>query len=169
MKKNQASEETTRAVFINLLMVTLFALMMGGFIWYFNKNEPQIKVTMLETLAEQFGRAVVNAHWQWQAEGRPGRIMLIHYNPQGKEIDRRPVAMSHLGWPRVQPTSEGCGKLFKMVMNVPMEVDGFRLIPEFYDGVMINDNALESKCRFRLSSGSSFDYEIYTGNLKKNT
>lgn len=167
MNKNQASEESNRTLFIKLVVVLLFALIMATLIWHMNKTEPDIKTTMLETLAEQFGRSVVNAHWQWQAEGRPRMIVLVHYNMQGQEVGRRPVAMSHLGWPRVTPTSKGCGELFNMVMNVPMQVEGFRLIPEFYDGVKINDNALESKCRFRLSSGSAFDYEIYTGKLYK--
>ena len=150
-------------------VLVVFVGLMTSFIFYFNENEPDMKKITMEAMADQFTKAVSNAHWQWQAEGRPSIVMVIQYearldnNQDLVEKSRRPIIMSHLGWPRVEPTSKGCGELWQMVLNVPLEVEGFKVIPEFYDGVALTGNALDAKCRFRVSVGPQFDYKIYTG------
>lgn len=173
MEKQTANQERSRSLFINVTVLLVFVGLMVGFILYLYKAEPDIRRIALESLAEQFGTSVTNAHWQWQAEGRPEMIMLIHYerslddDERLVEKDRRPIQMSHLGWPKMQPTSKGCGKLWEMVLNIPLEVDGFRVYPEFYDGIVINDSALTSKCRYRLSTGPYFEYQVYSGQVTK--
>lgn len=173
MDRNQSAQESTRTLFINILILVVFVGLLTSFIFYFNKNEPDLKRVAMETLAEQFTKSVNNAHWQWQAEGRPSLVMVIEYEPRlGNnqdliEKDRRPITMSHLGWPRVEPTSEGCGKLWGMVLDVRLEVEGFKVYPEYFDGVELSGNALDAKCRFRMSVGPQFEYNIYTGQVSK--
>ena len=171
MNRNESGQESTRTLFINIVILVVFVGLLTSFIFYFNKNEPDLKKVTMEALADQFTKSVNNAHWQWQAEGRPSIVMVIQYearldnNQDLVEKSRRPITMSHLGWPRVEPTSEGCGKLWRMVLNVPLEVEGFRVYPEFYDGVALSGNALDGKCRFRVSVGPQFEYKIYTGQV----
>jgi hypothetical protein len=175
MQQNQASQERMRSLFINLTVVVVFVSLMLGFILYFEESKPNIKQVVLESLAIQYAGSVNTAHWQWQGEGRPAIILLVDYAPglaQSNalvEKDRRPIFMSHLGWPQAQPSSQGCEKLWKMVLNTPLEIHGFRIFAEFYDGVKLSDNALDSTCRYRLSVGPYFEYQVYTGQVSKVT
>lgn len=163
MNKRERAEQSQRRLYINIIIVVLFSVLMVTLIVRLNKSEPDTHLKFMNLLAQQFQRSVTNSHWQWQAEGRPEMIMLVHYNDQYMEIDRRPVRMAHFGWPRVEPMSEGCGKLWQMVMNLPQNVDGFRIIPEYYRGELVNGEPVNSRCRFRLSTGPYFDYSIYSG------
>lgn len=165
MQKNQASEERSRSVFINLVVVVVFVSLMLAFILYFNKSSPDLKRLALQGFAEQLAKSTLNAHWQWQNEGRPSRIMQIQYDAQRKEIDRRAVDMSHIGWPTVEPTSVGCATFWDKVLNSPLEIKGFKLYAEYYDGMLLSNNAQASICRFRLSTGPYFDYTVYRGQV----
>jgi hypothetical protein len=173
MQNNQASHERTRRLYINLMVVVVFVSLMLGFIVYFQESTPNIKKVAMENLALQYAESVNIAHWQWQGEGRPGIIMLVDYagglDQSGAlvEKDRRPVFMSHLGWPKVEPSSQGCEQLWHMVLNIPLEINGFKVFAEFYDGVKLSDNALDSRCRYRLSVGPYFEYKVYTGHVSK--
>ena len=165
MKLQEESENNQRKLLMNILVIVAFAALMVFFIVRLYSNEPNLHRQFMLTLAEQFQRTVTNAHWQWQADGRPAMIMLVHYNDAYQETDRRPVKMAHFGWPKTEPTSEGCGKLWQMLLNLPLTVDGFRIIPEYYQGELVNNEPLNSRCRFRLSTGAYFDYHIYSGNV----
>ncbi|GAA0374038.1 hypothetical protein GCM10009092_42830 [Bowmanella denitrificans] len=167
MSDQSVSDNNLQRLMIQIIIVVAFALLMVFFIWYLNDSEDDIKKVSLEMLADEMAEAVVSARWQWEAEGRPARILQIRYNSQGKEVDRRPIAMSHIGWPRVEPNSEGCAALWQSVLNVPLEVESFKVYPEYFDGVAISGKALDSTCRFRLSTGPFFEYRIYTGQVIK--
>lgn len=163
--KNNA--QGSRSIFVNLTVVAVFTALMVGFIMYFYENEPDVKRVALATLADQFSTSATNAHWQWQAEGRPELILLVHYNIKGQETDRRPISMSEQGWPLMEKTSEGCGKLWEMVLNMPLSISGFRVYAEYYDGMQLSGNEVDSKCRYRLSTGPYFEYLVYTGQVNK--
>lgn len=171
MDRLEAGQESARYLLGKIVVLVVFVSIMGGLIFYFNKNEPDIKRMTLISLAEQFSTSVTNAHWQWQAEGRPQIVMLVHYAPrldddqQLIEKDRRPIQMSHLGWPKSSATSEGCGKLWEMVLNMPLSIEGFRVFPEYFAGSEGNEPSRDSRCRFRLSVGPYFDYHINTGRV----
>lgn len=163
------SEQTTnhKAVLINFLIVVIFFVLIASFVWYFNKNEPSIQKTALMTVAESFSTSVTNAHWQWRAEGSPERIMLVDYNRAGQETNRRPVTMSDLGYPRVEPSMDGCKKVWDMILDMPLQLDNFRVRAEFFDGINSGGKILDSKCRFSVTAGAWFDYFIYTGRVQK--
>lgn len=165
MSRQDAADNTLRRMFINISVVLIFASLMASLIIRFNHTEPDLQAQMLKQYGKEFEDSAINAHWQWQAEGRPEMIMLIHYDSNGRERDRRPVRMAHFGWPWVETTSDGCEKLWQMLLNVPMRADGFRVIGEFYRGDLVNNEPLNAKCRYRLSSGLYFDYSIFRGNV----
>lgn len=173
MDRHESAQEGTLSLLHKVIILIVFVTVMTSFIFYFNQNTPDYKRAAMQNLAEQFSTSVTNAHWQWQAEGRPQIVMLVHYEPRlGDENtlvekDRRPIVMSHLGWPRSEPTSEGCAKLWQMVLSMPLEVEGFKVYAEYFDGVDLSDNALDAKCRFRLSVGPYFEYLVYTGQVSK--
>ena len=75
--------------------------------------------------------------------------------------------MTHLGWPRLEPTSKGCAVLWQEILDLDLEVEGFKMYAEFFDGVQLSNNALASICRYRLSTGPYFEYKVYTGQVSK--
>ena len=171
MDKLEAAQERTKSLFIKIIVLMVFIGLMTGFIFYFNKNIPDVKYLAMENLQQRFAQSVSNSHWQWQAEGRPNMIILIHYEPrpdrnnESVEKDRRPVAMSLHGYPRAEPSSEGCSKLWQMILNMPLEVKGFKVFTEFFADPDKEDDIDEAKCRFRLSVGPSFEYSIASGQV----
>lgn len=173
MKINQAADERSRSLFVNITVVVVFVSLMLGFIVYLNDGSSNIRRVALENLAEQFSTSVSNSHWQWQGEGRPQIVMLITYaNKLGEnntlvEKDRKPIFMSHLGWPKAEPTSKGCAEIWDMVLNIPMDIDGFKVFAEYYDGLKLTNNALDSVCRYRLSTGPYFEYKVFSGQVLK--
>lgn len=171
MDKQQAAQENTRSLFIKVVTLMVFIGLMTGFIFYFNSSAPDVKYLAMENLQQRFAQSVTNSHWQWQAEGRPNMIMLVHYesrserNNEPVEKDRRPIAMSLNGYPRAEQDSEGCGKLWQMILNMPLSVESFKVFAEYFADPDESDNVDEAKCRFRLSVGPSFEYMLANGQV----
>lgn len=171
MQKNQASEERNRSVFLNVTVVLVFVGLMLSFIVYFNESRPNMRRIGLETLAESFRESVNNAHWQWQAEGRPEIVVLSMFSPRLDdnktlvETDQRPIFVNQDGWPKADPTSKGCERIWNMVLNIPMEIQGFKVIAEYYDGLKLAESKMASVCRYRLSTGPYFEYKVNTGEV----
>ncbi|MBT0586873.1 hypothetical protein [Alteromonas oceanisediminis] len=170
MNNNDLSEHTQRNLLSNIIIVLMFLGMMAAAIVYFNNASPNIKAEIMHTLAQQFGRNVTNAHWQWQAEGRPNMIMLVQYDNSGKERGRQPLRMDPAGWPHVEPTSESCEALWQSILYLPARVDGFRVIAEFYQEpqhteVTNAQGPVSGYCRFRVSTGPYFDYYVNSGRV----
>ena len=173
MKIKQAADERSRSLFINITVLVVFISLMLGIIVHLNDGSTNLKRLALGNLAEQFSTSVSNSHWKWQGEGRPQIVMLITYaNKLGEnntliETERKPIFMSHLGWPKAEPTSEGCANIWNMVLNIPMDIDGFKVFAEYYDGLQLTNNALDSVCRYRLSTGPYFEYKVFSGQVLK--
>ncbi|MFT4939350.1 MAG: hypothetical protein ACI88A_002390 [Paraglaciecola sp.] len=173
MQRNQAAQERNRSVFINFTVVIVFVSLMLGFILYFADNSPDIRKIALQNMANQFATSASNAHWQWQGEGRPDIVILISYagnfNKRQELIEtgRRPIFMGELGWPKAEQSSKGCEQLWNMVLNIPLDVEGFKIYSEYFDGTRLSGNALDSTCRYRLSTGPYFEYKIFSGQVSK--
>lgn len=166
MKKSyDETVSAQRRMYISIISTLVFAILMGAFIVYFYEGEPNLKGQILFQRGDQLEDAAITSHWQWQAEGRPQRIILVHYNSNGKETDRSPVLMNQAGWPEVKPSSEGCQKLWQMLLHQPMEVDGFRVRGEYEPGDDDEKQGSSAYCRFSLSSGDYFDYAINRGDV----
>lgn len=169
--KNQAGQESTKSLFGKIVVLLVFIGLMTSFIFYFNNSVPDIKYVAMENLQQRFSESVTNSHFQWQAEGRPQMIMLIHYEPRlGNsdelvETDRRPIVMSRRGYPKAEDSSEGCAKLWQMILNIPLSIDGFRVYAEYFADTDSADNKDDAMCRFRLSVGPYFEYQIADGQV----
>ncbi|MDP5031381.1 hypothetical protein [Paraglaciecola sp.] len=173
MQKNQASEERNRSVFFNVSVVFVFVALMVIFIVYFYVTAPNIKRVNLDNLANSFTTSVNSAHWQWQAQGRPEIIIMSTFAPRLDdektlvEVDKHPVFMNAQGWPKAEFTGQGCEEIWSMVLNTSLQSEGFRVIAEFYDGVKLSGDTLQSRCRYRLSTGQYFEYKVFTGEVIK--
>ncbi|WP_100643537.1 hypothetical protein [Alteromonas facilis] len=165
MKTNDAANQDTQNIFRNIVIILAFVGLMTSTIVYLNESEPDMHQEMMDNLAVQFSRSVINAHWQWQAEGRPRMIMLVHYDRTGKETGRRPVRMSAKGWPHVDATSDSCERVWLNVLDMYTRVDSFRVIGEYYDEGVSDTGELLQWCRYRLSTGPYFDYYVNSGRV----
>ncbi|GGW84060.1 hypothetical protein [Alteromonas halophila] len=162
-KKGGEASTQSRRLIVNLAIVVIFASVMVGFISYFYQSEPNVQDRLLRSLGDKLESEVVRAHWQWQAQGRPETIMLVHYNDEGAEVGRSPVRFTMNGMPAVKPGSEGCQKLWSSLLSSPMRIDGFLVRAEYYRGTLLDNDPVNARCRFRLSRGTHFDYFIYNG------
>jgi len=156
-------------IFFHSLIAVAFALALSIIIFHFSEVEPDFKGAVLEKLGLKMENSAIHAHWKWKAEEKPERIMLLHYNARGREIDRRPVTMFHNGWPRVEPGSKGCQKLWRMLVSEPMLIDGFKIYGDYYTGETVNGETPNARCRFRMSSGRFFDYAVNRGEVTLDT
>lgn len=171
MNRNEAAQESTGSFFGKIVVVMVFVILMASFVYYFNNSDEDLKYITMENLQQRFSQSVTNSHWQWQAEGRPRMIILVHYESRADdrgvpvEKDRRPIEMGLNGYPKTAPSGEGCAKLWQMVLNMPLEIEGFRVFAEYFADTNDADAIDDAKCRFRLSVGPRFDYQIANGQV----
>jgi hypothetical protein len=165
VNKNQVNESGFRKLYLNILVVLVFSSLMLTAIVMLYRSEPDIHSQLMKEFAAQLARSATNAHWQWQAEGKPAMIMLVHFDDQGNEVGRRPVKMAHFGWPAVAPSRAGCMQLWSQLINEANRLDGFRIIGDYYAASNEDEAIPNARCRFKVSSGPYFDYAIYTGQV----
>ena len=175
MQDKDIAENNQIKLLGNIVVVVVFLVAMASAIVYLYRTEPSLKVEVMNTLAEQFKRNVLSAHWQWQAEGRPRMIMLVQYeaaepdsNDLVKERGRQPLRMSTEGWPYVESSSASCELLWQNILFIPAEVEGFRVIGEYFEDGMNDDGEPIRRCRYRVSTGTYFDYFVNSGRVIKN-
>ena len=171
MDNQEAGQESTGILYGKIIVLIVFVALMTSFVFYFNKTEPDIKYLALENLQQRFAQSVTNSHWQWQAEGRPGMIVLVHYetNPDENKLpvekDRRPIQMSLKGYPIAESNAQGCAKIWQMILNMPLTIDGFKVYAEYFADTDTSDTIDDSKCRYRLSVGPNFEYQLAQGQV----
>lgn len=160
--KTAERAQASRRLFTNLVVLLVFISMLGVLMVYFNNAEPELKSSLLKQVSRRMQDSAAQARWQWQAEGRPNAIMLVHYDQQGNETERRPLQVNRQGLARVDSNDEACERLWSVLLNTPARLDGFRVRSDFTQ-VPAQDKATAPVCRYSISGGSYFDYNIATG------
>lgn len=160
--KSAKQAQTSRRLIANLVVLLVFVGILGALIVYFNGAEPELKNNMLHQVSRRMQDSATQVRWQWQAEGRPNAIMLVYYNQQGAEVDRRPVRLTSGGLAQVDSNDEACERLWSALLNIPAQLDGFRVRSQFVQSKN-SENGMGRICRYRISGGSYFDYNIATG------
>ena len=150
---------------LNVVIAIVFATVLAGLIWYFDQSDPGFHRQALKKMATRLEHNAGYAHWQWQSENQPPRIMMVHYDAQDREKSRRPLAIASFGYPRVADEDDACDTLWSQLLDEPMEVEGFRVKGRYVRGDLENGEAVNAYCRFSISSGDRFDYIIRTGKI----
>lgn len=166
--KRTAKQKNTSGVFSNLLRVLIVIVFASTLIVVINNiNTPEQDQTteQFTVLSTIFREHVSSAHWKWRAGPGSSMIMLIHYDNNGKEVNRSPVKINVNGWPTGEFSAQGCKKIWDALLARPMQVDGFKVIPQLYDETTAEDQS-NYWCRYSLSSGAYFDYFPDTGITK---
>lgn len=154
-------------VIVNILVIAIIIAGFTAIYMHVERAEPNVTEQELLRVADKFQNSVTKAHFQWVAENKPNIIILIQYDQNGHEIDRRPVFMNEEGFPKVTESESGCGKLWQMLLNQPMKVDGFQIFGEYFSQPSADTNKLQNWCRYRLSRGTHFDYYFAQGKVVK--
>lgn len=154
-------------VVVNVLVIAIIIAGFAAIYMHVERGEPNVTEKELMRVADKFQDSVTKAHFQWMAEGKPDIIILVQYDNNGHETDRRPVHMNKAGFPNVSESESGCGKLWQMLLNQPMKVDGFQIFGEYFSEPSDTSGKLTNWCRFRLSRGAHFDYLFAQGKVIK--
>lgn len=169
MDRQSQSNENHKELLGKVAILLIFLVCFGVLIARVYDAQPDIKRVTMQQLAKQFQQSVTNAHWQWQGEGRPSMLMLVHYEnsidagDRLVEKGRSPVAMHKSGWPAVDESNKGCEKLWQAMLNMPVEVRGFKVYAEYFAA----DQQNPGTCRYRMSVGWYFDYQFGSGKVSK--
>lgn len=161
--RTHISYKTCIAVGIKIVVTISIIAALG----YTDKIQHDLYWVKMDRLADDFGNNVARSHWQWRAYDKKERIILVNYNSAGQEVNRRPITMSRVGWPRVEPTSRGCSEVFYNVLGEQQDVDGFKVKAEFLDGIKLNGKILDTCCKFSTVNGLGFRYRIFTGEVSE--
>ena len=151
-------------VWLNCAIVLIFAGTLLTLIFYLNTTEPDIRREQLKLLSHRMQENATRAGYQWQVEGRPVAIMLLHYDTHSKETGRKPVKMATNGLPKVETGDDQCTRLWQSLVNEPLQLDGFKVSAE-YIPIADHDSQTGPICRFGVSRGSHFDYAINSGTV----
>lgn len=165
MARQDTANNSLMSLFMNIVIVVLFASLMAWLISLYVRNEPDVHGIILEGFAHQFEQSAAIAHWRWQASGKPERIMLLHFDRDGKEIGRSAVRMAHFGWPWVHQSRKGCEQLWNSILDQPAMARGFKIIADYFPARNTEDPDVMGYCRYRLSAGPHFDYYINNGDV----
>lgn len=168
MKKSQQKKNTPSALtnILRIAIVMAFAIALILVINLLNTPEDDLTSAQFTQLSKTFSEHVSSAHWKWRAGPHTSMIMLIHYDDNGKEVNRSPIRMNADGWPTGEFSAQGCKKIWSSLLARPMRVDGYKVIPRLYDETD-EDDETNYWCRYSLSSGSYFDYYPATGVTKE--
>ncbi len=161
MKKTQ-KDDSVLANVVKASIAIVFAVVLGVLINSLHFEESDTTGEAFADIAETFKNHVASSHWQWRVQQPTNMIILIHYDSEGNEVNRKPVRMNHNGWPTGDRTEEGCEKIWTVMVAEPLRVDGFRVLTRYYSEP--KDSNENYWCRYSLSSGSYFDYYPATGN-----
>lgn len=160
----KSTQPDRRRFWLNIVFVVTFAGILLAMIAYLNTTEPNLRHEKLTALSQTMQTSATRTRYQWQVEGRPAAIMLIHYNADGQELGRKPVQVGAGGLPRVASTQSDCERLWRVLTNTQLQVEGFKIRADFQKAG--NDASPTSAvCRFGYSRGSAFYYVIDTGKV----
>ncbi|AWL10788.1 hypothetical protein HMF8227_00280 [Saliniradius amylolyticus] len=151
---------------VRWLILALFVTALVAGIIYMQSRAPSEQDSGFLRKAAMFASHAESAHWQWAAEGRPDRILLLLFDERGIERDRRPVAMSPEGWPVAERSNQGCARLWQQVIGEAPRMNQQRIRTE-YIGPDDPDQSDLGGCRYAVSMGPSFTYDMNTGKVTR--
>ncbi|QPG05841.1 hypothetical protein IT774_00740 [Salinimonas marina] len=160
----KSTQPERRRFWLNIVFVVTFVGMLLVMMTYLNTTEPNLRQQKLKALSQKMQTSATRTRYQWQVEGKPAAIMLIHYNANGQEVGRKPVQVGASGLPRVTDKQSYCERLWRVLTNTELQVEGFKIRAEYQTAG--NDASQTSAvCRFGYSRGSAFYYVIDTGKV----
>jgi len=144
-----------------VIIVLMIGALMASFVYYFFKEESEIKQVGFANIASQFSSKITAIKAQWYMDKQPNVVTIKTVDDAEDTIA---VEVNKSGW--VNPTTEdnACQMVWQWVMQSPMF---FMKHPVSAYLVTDNMHNRESHCRFSLPSGKFFEYWPKTGKVSQ--
>lgn len=149
------SREKTLGEYV--VIIALITVLMASFLYYFFKQEQRFTEVGFDAVARNFSSSVMAVRAQWFMDGQPNEVVL-------KEKDQPTITLkvNHKGWIDFSGEVDSCQKVWHAIMATELS---FMNQPIVVVGIKNELKGNINICRYSLSSGETFDYQIETGKV----
>ncbi|PCH97803.1 MAG: hypothetical protein COB83_01260 [Gammaproteobacteria bacterium] len=166
MSSNSEKKERSQAEFI--VIIALIGVMMAIAVNFFIKNETQFARASFATMAQSFHTKVNAVHALWMMDRQPNIVYLASLN----EVKKQAIPVNKAGWIDVKQKQLACEKIWRLVMEVPMDAIKFSVsaieVRNAYNKHQTEqDITNKNQCRYVLLDGSYFQYNRAKGKVSK--
>lgn len=141
----------------NVVIISLIALLMGTFIYYFFKQEKQLTKVGFDSLAHNFSSKITAVRAQWFMDNQP---LVIVVKEQG-EI-KKDIQVNSKGWVDYSNTNQNCENIWQAVMGTNLV---FMNSPIAIVEIKDKKDRQKNLCRYSLPTGEYFDYLYSVGKV----
>lgn len=163
MTSLQVAEKSEKSLTEALVVVVLVAVLMASFIFYFFKQQGQIRHAGFSTIAQVFSARVNGIRGQWFMDLKPGFVRLASHQiqPDGGLIMQVPV--NKLGWVDSHNEALSCQMIWHYVMEAPL-----LYMRDPISAVLVEQQKqVLPYCQYSLASGEYFTYQHYNGKVSE--
>ncbi|MCO4799929.1 MAG: hypothetical protein KC484_11960 [Colwelliaceae bacterium] len=142
----------------NVIIIALITVLMASFLYYFFKQEQRFTEVGFDAVARNFSSSVMAVRAQWFMDGQPDEVVL-------KEKDQPTLVLkvNNKGWIDFSGEKDSCQKIWQTLMATDLSfLNQPIVVVEIKNELQGN---IKNICRYSLSSGESFDYQIETGKV----
>jgi hypothetical protein len=161
MTKPTAAGKKEKTVGENIMVIILLLVFMGTAVQYFLKQQQHFTESGLNTLKSTFSARLMVMHAQWLMDKKP-RVLKVKQH-QGSETLYLDIPVNKGGWTDVGNTAFSCEQIWIFVMQTPLV---FMKNPVAAIQINRNNTGHGRTCRYRLTSGQSFDYSSRNGKVE---
>ena len=166
MASKSEKKEKSQAEFI--VIIALVGVMMAIAVNFFIKNEARFTRASFATMAQSFNTKVNTVHAQWMMDRQPPIVYLASLN----ETQKQAIPVNKAGWIDVKQKQLACEKIWRLVMEAPMDAMNFSVsaieVHNVHENAQTEQGANEkSQCRYVLLDGSYFQYNRAKGKVSK--
>lgn len=142
-----------------LIVISLVALLMMTFIFYFFKHQQQLIETGFASIASVFTARITAIRGQWFMEQQPEFVTVSGYKKHGENVFMR-IPVNNSGWVDIEDKGLTCQKIWSFVMEAPLTY-----MNEPISAIRVEaKTGLEQRyCQYSLKNGVYFTYHSKTG------
>jgi hypothetical protein len=163
----QAVEQREKSLAEQIVVITLVAVMMAVFIWFFFKNEKSVVDTGFRHLQGQFSSQVSLIHSQWILSGKPVQLtMKLSLNDNSHHS--QPIYVNKQGWVTSLDDQLMCEDIWRQVMGIPLVYMKQPISAISVERIVVSEQqkmVKEKICRYSIVNGTYFEYNPLTGKI----
>ena len=157
-----ATEKTEKSLAEVLILVSLVAILMTIFIYYFFKQEDNFTATGLQSLKNSFASKVRIIHAQWMIDDQPKQVALKYSYLAAGEQKLVYVDVNQQGWVDSHSKQLYCEKIWLAVMEQPMVL---MKTPISVIELRTKQHKYTKLCRYAIADSGYFEYNPHNGKV----
>jgi len=156
MSKETDANSRERTLGENIIILSIVAILMGAFIFYFFKQEQRFTEAGFKSIASKFSLKVTAIRAQWFMDNQPDAVLV-------KEAGvKQLISVNKNGWVDFTNESESCQKIWFAVIGNKLE---FMNQPVTVMEIFDRKTRQLTTCRYSLVRGEYFDYLLTSGKV----